>query len=153
LVSQLLSIQIRTTILSSDRQFGYLRVSSQPNPPGFLLHSISTMQLWTVCFITLFLATQLYQTVKAVSLPMPVYIIAGALLAIASNVRRSQPTASPSATPTAPAAPASTVDPPPASASNPFLSQAHRPLPSAPIPPFSASAARTDVEQNEQPSS
>lgn len=45
------------------------------------------MQIWTVCFILFFVLTQVYQVVQNLSLPMPVMIMGGVLLAIASNVR------------------------------------------------------------------
>lgn len=45
------------------------------------------MQIWTVCFILFFVLTQVYQLVQNLSLPMPVMIMGGVLLAIASNVR------------------------------------------------------------------
>jgi hypothetical protein len=46
------------------------------------------MQVWVLCFVVFFAATQFYQWVQDVTLPTPVFIVAGALLAIASNADR-----------------------------------------------------------------
>ncbi len=43
------------------------------------------MQVWVVCFLILFVGTQFYEWVQGLSLPFPALMIAGALLAIASN--------------------------------------------------------------------
>jgi hypothetical protein len=43
------------------------------------------MKVWIVGSILLFLLFQIYQSVKGYFLPLPIYILAGALLSIASN--------------------------------------------------------------------
>jgi hypothetical protein len=43
------------------------------------------MKVWIVGSILLFLLVQLYQWMKGYILPLPIYVLAGALLAIASN--------------------------------------------------------------------
>jgi hypothetical protein len=43
------------------------------------------MKVWIVGSILLFILVQLYQWVKGYILPFPIYVLAGALLAIASN--------------------------------------------------------------------
>jgi len=43
------------------------------------------MQLWLTSFILLFGAIEFWQWVQPASLPMPIFLMGGALLAIASN--------------------------------------------------------------------
>ena len=43
------------------------------------------MKVWITCFVLLFGATEVLQWVKQVSLPLPIFILGGAFLAIASN--------------------------------------------------------------------
>jgi hypothetical protein len=43
------------------------------------------IRVWITCFILLFGASELLQWVKQFSLPLPVFIVGGAFLAIASN--------------------------------------------------------------------
>lgn len=43
------------------------------------------MKVWLTCFILLFSAAELLQWVKQFSLPLPVFLLGGALLAVASN--------------------------------------------------------------------
>jgi hypothetical protein len=43
------------------------------------------MRVWTVCFVVFFILTELYQWLEGVALPLPMFVGAGALLAIASN--------------------------------------------------------------------
>ncbi len=43
------------------------------------------MKIWFTCFLLLFGATELLQWVKHVSLPLPIFILGGAFLAVASN--------------------------------------------------------------------
>jgi hypothetical protein len=43
------------------------------------------MRVWITCFILLFGGTELLQWVKQFSLPMPIFILGGFFLAIASN--------------------------------------------------------------------
>lgn len=42
-------------------------------------------QVWIAIFFILLAVTQLYQSVKDINLPLPVYLVLGAILAIASN--------------------------------------------------------------------
>jgi hypothetical protein len=44
------------------------------------------VQLSIVVFFGLFAAVEIYQSVKNVQLPMPIYLVLGILLAVASNV-------------------------------------------------------------------
>lgn len=46
------------------------------------------MKVWFVSFFLLFAMAELYQWLKHFSLPLPVYILGGAFLAIASNYER-----------------------------------------------------------------
>lgn len=46
------------------------------------------MRVWLLSFIVLFGAIELYQWVKEFILPLPVYVLGGAFLAIASNVEK-----------------------------------------------------------------
>ena len=43
------------------------------------------MRLWLTIVAILFIAVELFQWVKGVMLPFPVYVLGGALMAIASN--------------------------------------------------------------------
>jgi hypothetical protein len=43
------------------------------------------MRVWITCFILLFGGTELLQWVKQFSLPLPIFILGGVFLAIASN--------------------------------------------------------------------
>lgn len=44
--------------------------------------------MWLTCFILVFGIAEFYQWVKHFSVPLPVFILAGALLAIASNYKK-----------------------------------------------------------------
>ena len=43
------------------------------------------MKVWLTCFILLFGAAEVLHWVKQFSLPLPIFVLAGAVLAIASN--------------------------------------------------------------------
>jgi hypothetical protein len=49
------------------------------------------VQLSIVLFFGLFAVVETYQSVKNVQLPMPVYLVLGIMLAIASNVAKNLP--------------------------------------------------------------
>jgi hypothetical protein len=49
------------------------------------------VQLSIVLFFGLFAVVEIYQSVKNVQLPMPVYLVLGMLLAITSNVAKQLP--------------------------------------------------------------
>jgi hypothetical protein len=44
-----------------------------------------TMRVWLACFFVLFALAEFFDWVKALSLPLPIYILGGAFLAVASN--------------------------------------------------------------------
>ncbi|OLP19030.1 hypothetical protein BST81_07355 [Leptolyngbya sp. 'hensonii'] len=74
------------------------------------------MKIWVISFILLFGFAEFFQWASHVTLPLPVFILAGALLAIASNADkrsglpfRAQPT---SPAPNLPAEPATPLPPP-----------------------------------------
>jgi len=46
------------------------------------------MQFGIVCFVLFFLVSQVFQWVQEITLPFPFFVLAGALLAIASNFDR-----------------------------------------------------------------
>lgn len=46
------------------------------------------MRIWLTCFGMLFTIAELYQWAKDLSLPLPIYILGGAFLAIASNYNK-----------------------------------------------------------------
>jgi hypothetical protein len=50
------------------------------------------VQLSIVLFFGLFAVVEIYQSVKNVQLPMPVYLVLGMMLAIASNAAKYLPT-------------------------------------------------------------
>jgi hypothetical protein len=52
------------------------------------------VQLSIVLFFGLFAVVEIYQSVKNVQLPMPVYLVLGIILAIASNVAKQLPSSS-----------------------------------------------------------
>ena len=43
------------------------------------------MQVWLTTVVILFVAVQLFQSIKGFFVPLPIYVLAGAFLAIASN--------------------------------------------------------------------
>lgn len=45
------------------------------------------LQVWLVCSVVFFVAAELYQWIQGVTLPMPIFAIAGTLLAVASNTQ------------------------------------------------------------------
>jgi len=46
------------------------------------------MKIWLACFGVLFAIAELYQWLKHLMLPLPIYILGGAFLAIASNYNK-----------------------------------------------------------------
>lgn len=46
------------------------------------------MRIWLTCFGMLFAIAELYQWAKDLSLPLPIYILGGAFLAITSNYNK-----------------------------------------------------------------
>jgi hypothetical protein len=46
------------------------------------------MKVWLGCFLVLFAVAELFDWVKDLSLPLPIYILGGAFLAVASNYNR-----------------------------------------------------------------
>ncbi|WP_416666900.1 hypothetical protein [Egbenema bharatensis] len=46
---------------------------------------MKSMQVWLVCFLLFLGAAEFYQWIQGISLPMPAFVFAGALLAVASN--------------------------------------------------------------------
>ncbi|MGM3306206.1 hypothetical protein ACSQ6I_09525 [Anabaena sp. WFMT] len=43
------------------------------------------MRVWLACFFVLFALAEFFDWVKELSLPLPIYILGGAFLAVASN--------------------------------------------------------------------
>lgn len=43
------------------------------------------MRVWLACFLVLFALAEFFDWLKAFSLPLPIYILGGAFLAVASN--------------------------------------------------------------------
>ncbi|WP_414565355.1 MULTISPECIES: hypothetical protein [unclassified Anabaena] len=43
------------------------------------------MRVWLACFLVLFALAELFDWLKAFNLPLPIYILGGAFLAVASN--------------------------------------------------------------------
>ncbi len=43
------------------------------------------MRVWIACFFVLFALAQFFDWIKEVNLPLPIYILGGAFLAVASN--------------------------------------------------------------------
>ncbi|KJH72159.1 hypothetical protein [Aliterella atlantica] len=46
------------------------------------------MKVWLSCFLVLFALAELYQWAQHLTLPLPIYILGGAFLAIASNANK-----------------------------------------------------------------
>ncbi len=44
-----------------------------------------SMRVWLACFLVLFALAELFDWLKAFNLPLPIYILGGAFLAVASN--------------------------------------------------------------------
>lgn len=43
------------------------------------------MRLWISCFVLVLVLAEVFQQLKALSVPLPVFMVAGGLLAVASN--------------------------------------------------------------------
>lgn len=43
------------------------------------------MRIWLACFLVLFALAELFDWIKEFNLPLPIYILGGAFLAVASN--------------------------------------------------------------------
>ncbi len=48
----------------------------------------NSMRIWFICFVVLFAASQLFDWVQQFTLPLPIYILGGAFLAVASNYEK-----------------------------------------------------------------
>ena len=48
----------------------------------------NNMKVWFICFVVLFALSQLFDWVQQLSLPLPIYILGGAFLAVASNYEK-----------------------------------------------------------------
>lgn len=46
------------------------------------------MRIWLACFVALFALAELFDWVKDFSLPLPIYILGGAFLAVVSNYEK-----------------------------------------------------------------
>ncbi len=46
------------------------------------------MKIWFICFVVLFALAQLFDWIQQFSLPLPIYILGGAFLAVASNYEK-----------------------------------------------------------------
>ncbi len=46
------------------------------------------MRIWLACFFVLFALAQFFDWLKQFSLPLPIYILGGAFLAVASNYNK-----------------------------------------------------------------
>mgnify|MGYP005851137943 CR=1 FL=1 len=89
---------------------------------------MKSMQVWLLCVLLFFGAAEFYQWVQGFTLPMPVLVLAGALLAVASNADKfPSKGAIPSSAPQPNAPPP--VSKPPASEA---LTQSSLPLPEPP---------------------
>ncbi len=51
----------------------------------FLDISGETMRIWLACILVLFAVAELFDWMKQLALPLPIYILGGAFLAVASN--------------------------------------------------------------------
>lgn len=49
---------------------------------------MNNMRIWLACFMVMFGLAELFQWMKQLSLPLPVFILGGAFLAIASNYEK-----------------------------------------------------------------
>jgi hypothetical protein len=100
------------------------------------------MQVWIVCCVLFFVTAELYQWLQDVTLPMPIFAIAGALLAVASNSQtwlQNRHSLQPAASPLHPAAsavvePAASDLPPTAPASTANSAPLPRYYPGAQLP-------------------
>ena len=43
------------------------------------------MKVWLVCFFVMFAGAELFKWLQGVSVPLPIYVLGGAFLAVASN--------------------------------------------------------------------
>lgn len=43
------------------------------------------MRVWAICFVLFFAVSELYQWLRDITLPFPVFVVAGGMLAVAAN--------------------------------------------------------------------
>ena len=55
---------------------------------GYLVAGNRKMRVWFACFIILFALAELFDWVQKFNLPLPIYILGGAFLAVASNYNK-----------------------------------------------------------------
>lgn len=48
----------------------------------------NNIRVWFICFLVLFALSQLFDWVQQLSLPLPIYILGGVFLAVASNYEK-----------------------------------------------------------------
>ncbi len=48
----------------------------------------NNIRIWFICFVVLFGLSQLFDWIQQISLPLPIYILGGAFLAVASNYEK-----------------------------------------------------------------
>ncbi len=48
----------------------------------------NNMKVWFICFVVLFALSQLFDWAQQFTLPLPIYILGGAFLAVASNYEK-----------------------------------------------------------------
>ncbi len=48
----------------------------------------NNIRIWFICFVVLFALSQLFDWVQQLYLPLPIYILGGAFLAVASNYEK-----------------------------------------------------------------
>ncbi|GAB4370598.1 MAG: hypothetical protein Kow00121_11440 [Elainellaceae cyanobacterium] len=99
------------------------------------------VQVWVVCFVIFFGSAELYQWVQGITLPMPVFVIAGALLAIASNADKFPRKSTLLTSPTSVSSPAPPASPAPAPA--PVTASPQRHYPGAQLPKLSPQSWRS----------
>ncbi len=61
------------------------QISITVSQSGFMDNNI---RIWFICFVVLFALSQLFDWVQQLSLPLPIYILGGAFLAVASNYEK-----------------------------------------------------------------
>ncbi len=66
----------------------YAKIVTNRPTPSLTLSFKCMAQFWIAIFFILLAIAQLYQSIKNIDLPLPVYLVLGTALAIASNARQ-----------------------------------------------------------------
>jgi hypothetical protein len=79
------TISTRSVLLQSSFNSQHFHYRQQRSTCSVTLNDRFMPQFWIAIFFILLAATQLYQSIKDINLPFPVYLVLGTVLAVAAN--------------------------------------------------------------------